>query len=566
MLDVEAFSLRRPGPINPKNSYASPTPVADADRIYVHFGALGTAALSLTGEILWKTRFPYESQHGAGGSPILFGDLLILSCDGSDDAFVVAVDKKTGKVRWRTPRRLPVDQAYSTPLVVRVAERDVVVSVGAYRAGAYDAQTGREMWRVSYADGFSNVPRPVFGHGLVFIATGFQEPSLIAVRPDGSGDVTRTHIAWTLKRGAPLTPSPLLVGDELYLVNDGGIATAVDAKTGTVIWQQRLLGTFSASPIFADGRIYFLSEQGVATIVAPGREFRVLGTPRLDGATLASMAVADRSLFIRTDTHLYRIASPQGQELRYRTRRPRRRTFERTSPQDFKRRSGRTSRAVHSRTSSAFHSALQALFTSDLKCTSHVRPFITVVDEGALHVARPIDRAIELLEVGLRLLAVRLAEARLRVVHRHDFRLQLTKAGKDGLELGRGPARSAIQPIAHGREAEMLAGDGVRRVHEAGIVEVVRDREALPRLRLDEANVVLQVHRHVGVADHVLEDGHLHDRLQVDTIERHLLQIDTPAFEPLRDVVIVFDQHAVPRGDRLLAGLHPRTSSARAAP
>ena len=144
VLDIEAFSLRRPGPINPKNSYASPTPVADADRIYVHFGALGTAALSLTGEILWKTRFPYESQHGAGGSPILFGDLMILSCDGSDDAFVVAIDKRTGKVRWKTPRRLPVDQAYSTPLVVRVGERDVVVSVGAYRAGAYDAQTGRE--------------------------------------------------------------------------------------------------------------------------------------------------------------------------------------------------------------------------------------------------------------------------------------------------------------------------------------------------------------------------------------------------------------------------------------
>ena len=132
---------------------------------------------------------------------------------------------------------------------------------------------------MSYADGFSNVPRPVFGHGLVYIATGFQEPSLIAVRVDGTGDVTRTHIAWTLRRGAPLTPSPLLVGDELYLVSDAGIATCVDAKTGAVIWQQRLGGTYSASPVFADGRIYFLSEQGVATIVAPGREFRRLGSP-----------------------------------------------------------------------------------------------------------------------------------------------------------------------------------------------------------------------------------------------------------------------------------------------
>jgi outer membrane protein assembly factor BamB len=308
-VDAEVFRTRGVDPINPKNSHASPTPVTDSERIYVHFGAQGTAALTPAGEVVWKTRFPYQSQHGAGGSPTLFGDLLIFSCDGSDDAFVVALDKRTGKVRWKTSRRLPADQAYSTPLVIRVGDRDEVVSVGAYRAGAYDAQSGKEIWRVSYADGFSNVPRPVFGHGLVYIATGFQEPSLIAVRPDGSGDVTRTHIAWTLRRAAPLTPSPLLVGDELYLVSDAGIASCVDAKTGAVIWQQRLGGTYSASPILADGRIYFLAEQGVATVIAPGREFRKLATSALDGATLASMAIADRSIFIRTDTHLYRIGA-----------------------------------------------------------------------------------------------------------------------------------------------------------------------------------------------------------------------------------------------------------------
>lgn len=307
-VDAEVFKLRSAGAINPKNSHASPTPVADGERIYVHFGALGTAALTASGEVVWKARFQYESQHGAGGSPVLFGDLLILSCDGSDDAFVVALDKRTGKVRWKTSRRLPADQAYSTPLVVRVGERDEVVSVGAYRAAAYDAQSGKEIWRVSYADGFSNVPRPVYGHGLVYIATGFQEPSLIAVRPDGAGDVTRTHVAWTLRRAAPLTPSPLLVGDELYLVNDAGIASCVDAKTGAVVWQQRLGGTYSASPVFADGRIYFLAEQGVTTVIAPSREFRRLATSTLDGATLASMAISDRSIFIRSDTHLYRLS------------------------------------------------------------------------------------------------------------------------------------------------------------------------------------------------------------------------------------------------------------------
>jgi outer membrane protein assembly factor BamB len=309
VVNVEVFHVKRPVAVNPKNSRASPTPIVEADRVYVHFGADGTAALTTTGEVVWKTRLPYESQHGNGASPIVYGDLLIVSCDGSDAAFVVAFDKRTGKVRWRTWRRQPWDQAYSTPLVIRVGDRDQLVSVGAYRAAAYDPSTGKEIWRVSYADGFSNVPRPVFGHGLVYIATGFQEPSLLAVRVDGSGDVTKTHIVWTLRRGAPLTPSPLLVGDELYVVNDGGIATCLDAKTGGTHWVQRLGGSYSASPVFADGRIYFLSEEGMARVIAPGREFRVLATSKIDGDTLGSMAIANGSIFIRTDSYLYRIAN-----------------------------------------------------------------------------------------------------------------------------------------------------------------------------------------------------------------------------------------------------------------
>ena len=161
------------------------------DRIYVHFGADGTAALSTTGAILWKARFDYQSQHGAGGSPIVYGDLLILNCDGSDVAFVIALDKHTGKVKWKTNRGFPADQAYTTPLVIRAGDRDQLISVGAFRARAYDPLTGKEIWRVRYDEGFSNVPRPVFAHGLVFIATGFQQPSLLAVRPDGTGDVTQ---------------------------------------------------------------------------------------------------------------------------------------------------------------------------------------------------------------------------------------------------------------------------------------------------------------------------------------------------------------------------------------
>jgi len=308
-VNVEVFRIKSPREINPKNSWASPTPVLEGDRVYVHFGADGTAALTSTGEIVWRTKFPYESQHGAGGSPIVYNDLLIFSCDGSDAAFVVALDKNTGKVRWKTNRRYPADQAYTTPLAISVAGRDQVVSIGAFRVGSYDPATGKEIWRASYADGFSNVPRPVYGHGLVYIATGFQEPSLLAVKPDGTGDVTRTHIAWELRRGAPLTPSPILVADELYVLNDGGILSCLDAQSGTIRWQQRLGGTYSASPIFADGRLYFSSEQGTTTVIVPGREFRRVATNTLDGAILASIGVANGSLFVRTDTHLYRIGA-----------------------------------------------------------------------------------------------------------------------------------------------------------------------------------------------------------------------------------------------------------------
>jgi outer membrane protein assembly factor BamB len=306
--DVEIFRLRNSALLNAKNSHASPTPIVEGDRIYVHFGAQGTAAISTAGEVVWKTRLQYESQHGNGGSPVLYGDLLIVNCDGFDEAFVVALDKRTGKTRWRTLRPEPWSQAYSTPLVIRVGDRDLVVSAGAFHAGAYDPQNGQEAWRVDYPDGFSNVPRPVYGAGLVFIATGFQQPSILAVRPDGKGNVTRSHIAWTLSRGAPLTPSPLLVEDDLYIVTDAGIASNVDARTGSSRWQHRLGAAVSASPVLADGRIYFLDEEGRTTVIAPGPTFQQIAVNVLDGPTLASMAVASQSFFIRTATHLYRIS------------------------------------------------------------------------------------------------------------------------------------------------------------------------------------------------------------------------------------------------------------------
>ncbi len=172
-VNKEVFSIKTVRAKNLKNSLASPTPVIDGDRVYVHFGAYGAAALTTSGEIVWKNRFQYLSQHGNGGSPVIYGDLLIFSCDGYDIAFVIALDKQTGKVRWKTLRQRPISQAYSTPLVIRVGNRDEIVSVGAYRAVAYEPESGKEIWSVGYNDGFSNVPRPVYGRGLVYIMTGF---------------------------------------------------------------------------------------------------------------------------------------------------------------------------------------------------------------------------------------------------------------------------------------------------------------------------------------------------------------------------------------------------------
>ncbi|HEY8411613.1 MAG TPA: PQQ-binding-like beta-propeller repeat protein [Pyrinomonadaceae bacterium] len=306
--DLEIFRLKSPKLMNAKNSFASPTPVVEGDRVYLHFGAYGTACITQSGEIVWKTKLEYDNgQHGPGGSPVLYDDLLIVSCDGLDQQFVVALDKATGKVRWKKQRE--GYQAYTTPLIVKLSSGDQVVSPGAFQAIAYEPRTGKEIWRVKYAEGFSNVPRPVYGNDLVFICTGFQEPSLLAVRLDGRGDVTKSKIAWKLDRGIPRTPSPLLVGNELYIVSDNGIATCVDAKTGDELWRARLGGNYSASPIYADGRIYFLSEEGETIVIAPGRQLKHLATNQLEGPTLASMAVSHSSLFIRTATHLYRISN-----------------------------------------------------------------------------------------------------------------------------------------------------------------------------------------------------------------------------------------------------------------
>ncbi len=318
--DVVVFELADPGAVHSKNSHASPTPLIEDDRVYIHFGAHGTACLKTDGSVVWKTQeLKHDHRHGPGGSPVIYQNLLILNCDGSDLQFVVALDKNTGKEVWKKKRehigedrisgKSSVPMAYTTPLLTEINGKIQLLSSGADSIVSYDPLTGDELWWFRY-DGYSNVPRPVVGKGHVFISSGYDRPEFFAVRVDGTGDVTESHLAWNMKKAAPLNPSPLLMGDELYLVSDNGIATCLDAVSGEQHWQERIGGNFSASPTFADGRIYFLDEEGKTTVVAPGKKFEVLASNQLEGRTLASPAMVDSSIFLRTDTHLYRIEKP----------------------------------------------------------------------------------------------------------------------------------------------------------------------------------------------------------------------------------------------------------------
>ena len=309
--DVEVFARDTPGAIHEKNSHATPTPIIACDRVYLHFGTYGTACVSTAGEVLWRKQIEYDPVHGPGSSPVLVGDVLIFSCDGRKDPFVVALEKQTGDVRWKMPRPdAPADKptfAFSTALVMEMDGRTEVVIPGSNSVCSYEPATGREIWHVKYPGGFSTVPRPVQGHGLVYMSTGYGPCHLLAIRLGGEGDVTETNVVWRESRGPPLNPSPLLVGDELYMVADNGVVTCLDAHTGEAHYRKRIAGNYSASPLHAAGRIYINNETGLTMVFRPGPQFEQLATNQVEGRTLASLTPIEGALLLRTDTHLYRI-------------------------------------------------------------------------------------------------------------------------------------------------------------------------------------------------------------------------------------------------------------------
>ncbi len=325
-LNEMLFHTDNPEPLgNPLNSYASPSPVIESGRVYVHFGSYGTACLDTkTFELLWKrSDLPCRHFRGPGSSPILFKDLLILTMDGVDVQYLIALDKATGRTVWKTDRTaewndLDTDgkprgegdlrKAYSTPLLIDVNGNKQMITVGAKAVYGYDPADGRELWKV-HTRGFSGASRPVYGNGIAYMISGFGKTELLAVRVDGSGDVTDTNIVWKTGTAVPRTTSPLLIDDLLFTINDTGTTTCLEALTGKQVWSQRIAGDYASSLLYADGHIYCFNRDGRTTVFRAARKYEILATNTLDSGFMASAAVSGKALFLRTKTHLYRIES-----------------------------------------------------------------------------------------------------------------------------------------------------------------------------------------------------------------------------------------------------------------
>ena len=318
IFDTKLFEVATPEDTQKYNSFASPTPVIEEGRVYVHFGSYGTAALDTqTGKVVWARRdLPCNHWRGPASSPILYKNLLIVHFDGYDLQYAVALDKQTGRTVWKAVRGHDYgtddgDQkkGFGTPVVIEAAGRAQLISPAAKAVLSLDPLTGQELWRVRYEQ-HSAAARPLFAHGLVYIDTGFSKADLLAIRPDGHGDVTDTHVAWRAIKGIGAKPSPVMVDDLLYAVSDtGGVVTCLEAKTGAEVWQHRLGAPgHSASPLFADGALYFFAEDGSAVALKPGREYVEMGRGSVEEAgVMATPAIAGKALFVRTESHLYRL-------------------------------------------------------------------------------------------------------------------------------------------------------------------------------------------------------------------------------------------------------------------
>ena len=314
--DVKVFVTPKPPYFFVKdfNSHASPSPVIEKGRVYVHFGSAGTACLDTeSGKILWsRTDLKCDHYRAAGSSPILWEDLLILTFDGFDRQYVTALDKSTGKTVWTTDRSIDykttngdAKKAYSTPTVIEVNGKPQLVSPAAVGTVAYDPRTGKEIWKVIHG-GMNAATPPQFAHGKVYLTVGAGS-RLVAVRPTGQGDVTKTHVDFIYPKEASSRPAPIVSGDLLFMLNDAGIVACLDAKTGVLIKKVRVTGNYSASPVLADGHLFCFDHEGKGVVLTADRELKIVATNKLPAGTRSTPAIVGKALFVRTYTHLYRI-------------------------------------------------------------------------------------------------------------------------------------------------------------------------------------------------------------------------------------------------------------------
>lgn len=317
--DLEVFRVEEPQRIHPNNSYATPSAAIEEGRVYVHFGTFGTACIdTASGDVLWRrTDLNCDHMQGPVSSPVIFEDMVIVHLEGGDEQFIAALDKRTGETVWLYHR--PEDlyegieplyllKSYHTPVILEVDGEPQMVSNGALLVTGHEPRTGKEIWRVRYRDD-NPISRIVSGHGLLFVNSGGNPGAsqLFAIRQGGVGDVTESHVVWTLTEDAAHESSPVLVGDLLYSMSDQGTLICMEATTGEHVWSERLRGKYGASLLAAGDRIYLSNKKGMTTVIAAGREYRELAVNELDGELWASPAVAGASLLLRTKTHLYRI-------------------------------------------------------------------------------------------------------------------------------------------------------------------------------------------------------------------------------------------------------------------
>ena len=303
-----------PDAIHALNSYASPTPVIDGGNIYCHFGTYGTFCVDRQSDrVIWNYHSPIVHAVGPGSSPIIEGDLLILIHDGCKEQVVLAVDKKSGSVVWKTARPEMDAQdgdhkkAFCTPVAITdpSGQRQLICMASHYMV-SYRPGDGKELWRCYHGKGFSVVPRPVYHDGVVFFSTGFSKPHLVAVRVDGEGDVSSTHVKWRQEKGMPQKPSPVLHRGLIYVIADNGVAVCLRETDGSVVWKKRIGGNFSSSPMVVGQSLLMCSQEGVVTVLSLGEEATVIGENQLDSQIMSSPAVVENSLIIRTSQSLYR--------------------------------------------------------------------------------------------------------------------------------------------------------------------------------------------------------------------------------------------------------------------